>query len=342
MSLIRKQPMYIRLLLILFACLFVGKIHAELQPRDRIIVQTLIKLNRFDVSGNEKWKGAVLRYAKSVRGTEEHLDIVSKFKVSEEYPVLLQSALDKPQGAQATNAIKLLFNLESEKLVADALKKAKPDQAQKLLTLLGFVKHSFSALLLTDFIGNTNDEELRNAAAKSLLSVGNEKQKELAKKHLKATQPTTSSKIDIAKLAKRTGDPTKGKTVYQKLCFACHVAEDVGIDYGPALTEIGDKLPKSELYRAIIDPNAGVSFNYEGWTFQLKDGTSAAGIIHSETDTNVTLRMAGGLRQSYPKNQITSREKMKTSLMPPGLHLALKEQVLVDLIEYLASLKKKK
>ena len=31
---------------------------------------------------------------------------------------------------------------------------------------------------------------------------------------------------------------------------------------------------------------------------------------------------------------------MKTSLMPAGLHLALQEQELIDLIEFLASLKK--
>lgn len=334
--------MVVRILLILSIFALCGKTHAELEPRDRIIVQTLIKLNRLDVSGNEKWKAAVLRYAKAVRGTEEHLDIVSKFKVSEEYPVLLQSALDKPRGAQATNAIKLLFNLESGKLVSDALNKSKPEQAQKLITLLGFIKHPSCAKLLADFIENTPIAELRTTAAKSLVSIGNEKQKEIAKKHLHAAQQPTSAKIDIARLTKKTGDPAKGKVVYQKLCFACHVAEDIGIDYGPALTEIGDKLPKSELYTAIIDPNAGVSFNYEGWTFQLKDGTAAAGIIHSETDSNVTLRMAGGLRQTYLKSQIKSREKMKTSLMPPGLHLALQEEEFVDLIEYLASLKKTK
>jgi len=332
------------LLPLIFAILFTSiQVHAELQPRDRIIVQTLIKLKRYDVSGNEKWKGAVQRYAKSVRGTEEHLDIVSKFQVSEEYPVLLQSILDKPQGAQATNATKLLFTLEADPLIADALQKAKPEQAGKLLSLLGFVQHPSCGKLLEQFIQKTQDADLKQDAAQALTKVGNAEQKEFAQKYLNTTHPTTtaSTTIDIAKLAKRKGDPAKGKIAYQKLCVACHVAENIGIDYGPALTEIGDKLPKTELYTSIIDPSAGVSFNYEGWIFQLKDGTSAAGIIHSETDNNVTLRMPGGLRQTYPKSKIQSREKMKTSLMPPGLHLALQEQELIDLIEYLASLKKK-
>ncbi len=329
------MPIRLLQILLISTVLSCFQLSAELQPRDRIIVQTLIKLNRFDVSGNEKWKGAVERYAESVRGTEEHLDIVSKFKVEKEYPKLIQLILEKPQGAQSTNAVKLLFNLEAQKLISDSLNNAKPEQAEKLM-------NPASATLLSDFIISTKSETLRKAAANSLLSVGDEKQKEMAKKHLNSAPQTTATSIDVAKLSKLTGDPAKGKAVYAKLCFACHVAENVGIDYGPALSEIGDKLPKSELYTAIIDPSAGVSFNYEGWVIQMNDGTSAAGIIHSETDNDITLRMAGGLRQSYPKNKVKSREKMKTSLMPPGLHLALKQDELIDLIEYLASLKKKK
>ena len=43
----------------------------------------------------------------------------------------------------------------------------------------------------------------------------------------------------------------------------------------------------------------------------------------------------------YAKAGIKSRQQQPLSLMPPGLHLTIKEEELVDLIEYLASLKKK-
>ena len=328
--------------LLLLSLLPIFSLSAELQPRDRIIVQTLIKLQRFDVSENEKWKGAVLRYAKSVRGTEEHIDIVSKFKIKEECPALVDAILAKPQGGVATNAAKLLFTLEEGQLLADALTQAQPAKASQLLSLLGFVQHPGSAKVLSSYLEATKYPALQKEAAQALQLVGNEEQKALAQVYLgNPPQPIPATKIDIAKLAKLTGNPANGKAVYQKLCFACHVAGEIGIDYGPALTEIGSKLPKIELYTAIIDPNAGVSFDYEGWTFQLQDGTSAAGIIQSETDTSVTLRMPGGLRQALDKTKVKSRIKMPTSLMPPGLHLAMKEQELVDLVEFMASLKKK-
>ena len=331
----QKLPTFLALLL-------VTAVSAELEPRDRLIVETLIKLERFDVSGNSKWEGAVNRYAKAVRGTEEHLDIVQKFSVKAECPALLEDILAKPQGPRAANSTKLILTLGSAELLDKALSEADEKQSTALLGLLGFIKHKESARLLEAYLPNAKNAALRKKAANALLQVGDESQKEFARKQLgNSTNPEgIDAKVDIEALSKRKGDPIKGKAAYMKVCFACHKAGNIGIDYGPALTEIGSKLPKSELYLAIIDPNAGISFDYEGWTFQLSNGTSAAGIIQSEDQEEITLRMAGGLRQKLLKKDIKSREKMKTSLMPAGLHLALQEQELIDLIEFLASLKK--
>ena len=313
----------------------------QLEPRDRIIVETLIKLNKFDVQGNPKWKGAVLRYAESVRGSEEHLDIVRKFTLEEECPALLDNIIKKPTGSNAANATRLIIDLGKEELLAKALRNSSK-QAPEILTLLGFTKHKASARILASYLNSTQNSNLRESAAKALLKVGDNEQKNLAKKFLGDTPSKANNPpLDIATLAKKTGDPAKGMITFQKLCFACHKAGDIGIDFGPALTEIGSKLPKSELYLSILNPNAGISFDYEGWTLNLKDGTQTAGIIQSETDDEIILRMVGGIRQTLPKKTIRSREKMKTSLMPPGLHLAMKEQELIDLIEFLVGLKGK-
>ena len=52
----------------LMALAFTGILFAEeVNPNDRLIVETLTRLNRFDVSGNEKWKGAVERFARAQR-----------------------------------------------------------------------------------------------------------------------------------------------------------------------------------------------------------------------------------------------------------------------------------
>jgi len=48
--------------------------------------------------------------------------------------------------------------------------------------------------------------------------------------------------------------------------------------------------------------------------------------------------MAGGLVQSFDKKQI-KMTKLPSSLMPEGLALTMTEAELVDLVEYLVSLK---
>jgi putative heme-binding domain-containing protein len=113
------------------------------------------------------------------------------------------------------------------------------------------------------------------------------------------------------------------------------------VDVGPGLSEIGSKLAKEALFESILNPNSGISMGFETQLFTLKDGGAASGIVRSETKEQITLALPGGATQSVAKDSIAKREKLTTSLMPAGLSNLLTQQDLVDLVEYLASLKKK-
>jgi len=65
------------------------------------------------------------------------------------------------------------------------------------------------------------------------------------------------------------------------------------------------------------------------------------GIVRSETNEEVVLGLPGGATQKFAKNDIKSREKLATSMMPSGLSQALTQEDLVNLVEYLSTLKKK-
>ena len=147
----------------------------------------------------------------------------------------------------------------------------------------------------------------------------------------------------IAELVKATGDLAKGKLITERLessCVTCHRIGDKGIDFAPALTEIGSKLPKEALYDAIINPNTGLTMGFETTQLETKDGTAALGIVRSETADELVLALPGGASNKFAKSQIAKREKLTTSLMPSGLNQALSQQDLIDMVEYLASLKK--
>ena len=69
------------------------------------------------------------------------------------------------------------------------------------------------------------------------------------------------------------GDPENGKKVFSNsTCAQCHVVNSEGVNYGPNLSKIGDKLSKRGLYLAILDPSAGISPTYVQQYFELEDG----------------------------------------------------------------------
>jgi putative heme-binding domain-containing protein len=113
-----------------------------------------------------------------------------------------------------------------------------------------------------------------------------------------------------------------------------------GRDVGPALTEIGSKLAKEALFEAILDPNAGISFGFEAWQVELKSGDEAYGLKASETADELAIKDTAGIVTRHKKSNVASMQQMKTSIMPSGLQQTITVQELVDLVEYLASLKK--
>jgi putative heme-binding domain-containing protein len=158
----------------------------------------------------------------------------------------------------------------------------------------------------------------------------------------KSTQP--DHKLPpIAELVKQTGDAARGAGVFRRPdigCIQCHQVNGEGINFGPALSEIGSKLGKDALCVAILEPSAGISFGYEAWNFVLKGDDEVLGLIASETEEEVAVKVPGGVVTRYKKSQIVRREKQALSIMPSGLEANMSTQDFVDLIEYLASLKK--
>jgi putative heme-binding domain-containing protein len=140
-------------------------------------------------------------------------------------------------------------------------------------------------------------------------------------------------------LAARRGDAARGALTFAALCSNCHQVAGKGIDYGPNLSAIGSKLGKDGLYLAVLYPDAGIEFRYESTALRLRDGNTALGIVVSETDTELDLKRIGGTVAKYRKADVLSREQQPRSSMPTGLQTTLREQALVDLVEYLTTLR---
>ena len=186
----------------------------------------------------------------------------------------------------------------------------------------------------TDF-----DPELKPTAGAILFNVYRGKIQREAALHLPPPATNGTRLPPIKQLLASTGDAKRGRDLFQKYCMTCHKVKDDGASFGPELSVIGEKLSREGLYRSILYPNEGVSFGYESTLVKLNDGRAAMGIVASETPEELILNFPGGTSMTYSRSAIKETERQGNSLMPE-LAAAMSEQELIDLVEYLVSLKK--
>jgi putative heme-binding domain-containing protein len=339
-----------------------------------VSTEALQRLKNVDLGSNAELKSVIDAALKTSKGTAEFVELVRDFKLEDQTAGLLAIALARPASPEGVDATKMLLGGDRAAL-DEALK---GNQAARLAEALGNTADAralpaLSAVLLDDArdpalrklaagaltqspagveallklaAEGKFPEPLRLATTTALASVQMPKFKDEIARLFPQPQSLGGATLPpIAELAKKGGNAEHGKALFaleQTSCITCHRVGQVGVDFGPALSEIGSKLAKEALFESVIDPNAGVSMGFETTQLTLKDGNFAVGIVRSETEDELVLAMPRGIQVRYKKGEIASRTKLPTSMMPSGLNQALSADDLVDLVEYLFSLKASK
>lgn len=350
-------------------------VSAAQKAKDARIVKALLSLSDVDLSSKPEAKASLLRYLTAHHGTEKYVEIVTRFKLVEGTDELLRMAIEDSEGSLGAQAAGALVKLDQGERINQELRKPETAAGVKLLNaikLSGDAKANAVVLpLVTDaevpsairtgavsllganlpgqkaLLGLVTEGKLlpeqKFAAASSLLSSMDEAIKTEAGKHLQLPATADSKPLPpVAELVKQSGDVEKGKVVFQTIgtCVKCHKVKGEGKEVGPDLTEIGSKLSKDAMYVSILDPSAGISHNYETHVLLLEDGTSVSGIIVSETEAEVAIKTIEAIVRKIPHDEITLKKKQNISLMPADLQRSLTAQNLVDLVEFLTTLKK--
>jgi putative heme-binding domain-containing protein len=146
----------------------------------------------------------------------------------------------------------------------------------------------------------------------------------------------------LDELVKKRGNAANGKNVYfgAATCSQCHMVGNDGKNVGPSLTEIGNKLTREAMFVSILAPSAGISHNYEAYTARTDDGEVVTGLLVSKTAQGVTIKDAKGIERMIPDGDLEELQKQEKSLMPENLQELINEQELVDVVEYLMTLRK--
>ncbi len=106
------------------------------------------------------------------------------------------------------------------------------------------------------------------------------------------------------------------------------------------MSQIGDKLAREALYVSILDPSAGISHSYESYAALLTSGQQVVGLLVSQTEQEVVLKDAEGIQRTIARDDLEEFQRLEKSIMPDNLHEALSADDLVNLVEYLTTLKK--
>jgi len=152
--------------------------------------------------------------------------------------------------------------------------------------------------------------------------------------------PAAFASVDWTKEITR-GDAARGAKLFtERGCAVCHAVKpgDNGSG-GPSLIGAGTRFTVPFLVESVITPNKTVSPIFK-WTMVTKtDGSAIAGLITSETASELELLLPAGIRQSIRTKDIAKREPQDRSPMPEGLIQTPDD--LRDLLSFLTGLRDK-
>ena len=345
---------------------------ADTSDQASIAVEALSRLQNIDLDANPGVKTAVLKVLDKVRGTPQFLQIIRQFKIKGEGIELLGIALANATNSVGADAMRLFLAEPNGDLLAKSLQGSNAVAVAQALGGTG--QKEAVAFLLPLVTDDSRPVDLRRESVRALAKSkeGAAAILELARQQKlpanfellaaselnNAAWPEIKSQAArelplpraagaevlpaVSELVHRSGNPTRGAEVFSREavgCNKCHLVKGQGVDFGPNLSEIGTKLGKDAIYESILDPSAGIAFGFEGWQIDLTNGDEVSGILVSETADEIAIKAVGGVVTHYKKNDISRHVQQKLSLMPAGLQQAMTTQDLVDLVEFLSSLK---
>ena len=319
-------------------------------------------------------KTAIDRALDASKGTPQFISLVDTLNLTARYPDLLALAVSKPGEQLGVEAVRTLLAKGQQQLVRGSLQQKDDQLAVATATVLGnsadgralgllrttmndtkrpiavrrasvrsMAKIRNGAMELVKLVGaKTLDANLIQAAAVGLQGAQWRDVKDQALK-LFPPPPGKSNKPlpPIDQLVARKGNTTKGRLIFNTTgtCAKCHIVNGLGKEVGPNLSEIGKKLSRQAFFQSILYPNAGISHNYETWVLVTDSGTQVNGLLTSRTDESVIITGADGIARTFKAGEIEVLKKQNISLMPADLQKTMTAAELVDVVEYLATLK---
>ena len=150
------------------------------------------------------------------------------------------------------------------------------------------------------------------------------------------SRPGGQPRTTVSSVAGIAGDASRGKIQFDGSCSTCHRrgAGSLGADVGPDLSDTGRKFDRNGLIEAIVNPSAGIAFGFGAELFVTRRGDSYIGFLQSDAAT-ISIRDGYGVVRTIPRGELDARVRLKASLMPAPLALALSDRDVADIVTFL-------
>ena len=132
----------------------------------------------------------------------------------------------------------------------------------------------------------------------------------------------------------KTGDPQKGRVVFEQVCAKCHKLNGLGQDVGPDLATIRNR-PAHSILSDIIMPNASIAQNYESYVVETTSSGMMTGVMSAQTPTTITIRQEAGRDEVIRRADIKGMRVTSLSAMPADLDRQITIDQMADLIRFL-------
>ena len=130
-----------------------------------------------------------------------------------------------------------------------------------------------------------------------------------------------------------SGDPSRGRALFQKLCKNCHRLYGDGEMIGPDLTG-GNRSNIDYLLHNIVDPSSVVDKDYRMQIVLMDDGRTLNGLLVDQNQRTITLQTATE-RLNIDREFVESIQQTNLSPMPDGLLDSLNLDEIRNLFAYL-------
>jgi quinoprotein glucose dehydrogenase len=259
-------------------------------------------------------------------------------------------ALNDDDEALRKEATRLQAQLNPEDALAQlrsTLENGSVGEKQNAFAMLGAITNSEADKLILHWLEKVLAKQVAPEVTLDVLDAASRRNDRAVRAKLRDFENRRPADDDLRSYREALvgGNAEEGKRVFlekvEASCVRCHKWNGEGGEVGPELTGMGAKRDRQYILESLVFPNKHIAEGYESVTVTLKNGTSYAGQLKSETPQMLEINSPEDGLIQVRKADVQARER-GLSGMPEELRQVLTKKELRDLVEFLAASKNAK